>query len=201
MSETKIKNPFYPKAHLKLHNDRVVNIFEYRDPLVRPYLYRLYDDHINWKEHPGVEVMGYSNEEDPVPKEFELLKFQDSKHLLRAALICPELASVKIKKEVWHEFHWYTKRVLVQDARMSRNRLRNDLRDLQDYMEDPEKWESPVIESTKLKSMLVGLRGTPQVGAPKGGQGPWIPGGRRSKRVPNPNYSGPKPLLKRKKTV
>ena len=162
MSETKIKNPFYSKAHIQLSNGRNINIFEYRDLLIRPYLYRLYDDHINWKEHPGVEILGEDSQDYPAPREFMLLKFQDELHLLRAALICPELASLNIKKEVWIESAVYYRRRMVNSAIESKRRYEYNLKELEEFTKDPEGFindeQSAVLESTKLKDMLASLR-------------------------------------------
>jgi hypothetical protein len=139
-----------------------------------------------------VEVMGYSNEEDSVPKEFELLKFQDSKHLLRAALICPELASIKIKKEVWQEFNWYTTRDLVASVKSSRNRLQIDQMALDSYLADPENWESNLVNSMKFKNMLMDLKTTRIYNM--------TPGQVKIIRMHSPNFVGPHPLVKRKKS-
>ena len=160
------KRPFYPKAHIQLNNGRNINIFEYRDPLVRPYLYRLYEEEngINWEEHPGVEILGEDSQDYPAPREFMLLKFQDELHLLRGALICPELASLDIKKEVWIESSVYYRRRMINSAIESKRRYEYDLKELEEFTKNPEGFindeQSAVLESTKLKDMLASLHST-----------------------------------------
>jgi len=156
------KRPYYSKAHLQLTGNININIFEYRDPLVRPYVYRYYEkeDSINWQKHPGVEILGEGCENDPAPREFVLLKFKDDLHLLRAALICPELSSLDIKRQVWSESSVYYRRKFVNSAIESKRRYRYALKELEEFTKNPQGYvEEPAVqESITLKKMLASLR-------------------------------------------
>lgn len=149
----------YLKAHIKLHNGRIFNIFEYKDPLVRPYVYRMYEEHIDWSEHPGVEILGVEDVGEDTTYDFALLKFKDELHLLRAALIEPDLASLEIKQEIWNEFSVYYRRRLVNDVIQARRRLEYYQSKLDEYSQDPENYKESYahVESSKLKAMLAGI--------------------------------------------